>query len=101
MPPRHNVLTNSTPRPAITILDQAVGRTAFVQNYLHISWDGSEAQNDRATTAVHGVADSPATNGVGTVPLDHAVRGASFEDQITPIAPATASFRDDTAAPDS
>jgi uncharacterized repeat protein (TIGR01451 family) len=82
------------------ILDQAAGRTAFVQNYLHISWDGSEAQNDKATVAVHGVAGNVVTDGIGAVPLNHAILGANFEDQITPIAPATAAFTDDTAAPD-
>jgi uncharacterized repeat protein (TIGR01451 family) len=82
------------------ILDQAAGRTAFVQNYLHISWDGSEAQNDKATVDVHGVAGNVVTDGIGSIPLDHSVLGANFEDQITPIAPATAAFTDDTAAAD-
>lgn len=82
------------------ILDQAAGTTAFVHDYLHINWDGSEAQNDKATTAVHGVAGNPVTDGIGAVPLDHSVLGANFEDQITPIAPATAAFTDDTTAPD-
>ena len=31
------------------ILDQAAGTTAFVKNYLHINWDGSEGQNDKLT----------------------------------------------------
>ena len=79
------------------ILDQAAGRTAFVQDYLHIDWDGSETQNDKATTAVHSVAGNPVADGIGTVPLDHSVLGANFEDQITPIAPATAAFTDDAA----
>jgi uncharacterized repeat protein (TIGR01451 family) len=82
------------------ILDQAAGTTAFVQNYLHVDWDGSEAQNDKATAAVHGVAGNPVTNSIGTVLLDHSVLNAAFEDEITPIAPATAAFTDDSAAPD-
>jgi len=82
------------------ILDQAAGTTAFVENYLHIDWDGSEAQNDKATADVHGVAGNPVTNAIGSVPLDHTVLGANFEDQITPIAPATAAFTDDSAAAD-
>jgi hypothetical protein len=82
------------------ILDQAAGTTAFVRNYLHVSWDGSEVQNDKATPEVHGVAGNPVTDLIGTVPLDHSVLGANFEDQITPLAPATTAFRDDTAAPD-
>ena len=31
------------------ILDQAAGTTAFVHDYLHIHWDGTEAQNDKGT----------------------------------------------------
>jgi hypothetical protein len=82
------------------ILDQAAGTTPFVSDYLHIDWDGTERQNDKATAAVHGVAGNVVSDGIGTVPLDHAVLGANFEDQITPIAPATAAFTDDTTAPD-
>jgi hypothetical protein len=82
------------------ILDQAAGTTNFVSNYLHIDWDGTEVQNDKATTAVHGVSGNAVTDGIGAVPLDHSVLGANFEDQITPIAPATPAFTDDTTAPD-
>lgn len=82
------------------ILDQASGTTSFVKNYLHISWDGSETQNDKATTAVHSVSGNPVTDGIGSVTLDHSVLNANFEDQVTPISPATAAFTDDTAAPD-
>ena len=66
------------------ILDQAAGTTAFVQNYLHITWDGTEAQNDKPTAAVHGVPGDAVTDGIGAVPLDHSVLGATFEDRITP-----------------
>ena len=31
------------------ILDQAAGTTAFVHDYLHITWDGTETQNDKST----------------------------------------------------
>ena len=41
------------------ILDQAAGTTAFVHDYLHVTWDGTEAQNDKFTDAVHGVTGSP------------------------------------------
>jgi uncharacterized repeat protein (TIGR01451 family) len=82
------------------VLDQAAGTTSFVRNYLHIAWDGTEQQNDKATTAVHGVAGNPVTNGIGTVPLDHSILGANFEDQVTAIAPATTAFTDDTTAAD-
>ena len=82
------------------ILDQAAGTTAFVHDYLHIDWDGTEAQNDKATTAVHGVTGNPVTNGIGAIPLDHSVLNAAFEDRVTPINGATPAFTDDTTAPD-
>ncbi|TDO52843.1 putative repeat protein (TIGR01451 family) [Kribbella sp. VKM Ac-2571] len=82
------------------ILDQAAGTTTFVRDYLHITWDGSETQNDKATGAVHGVAGNPVTNGIGTVPLDHSVLGATFEDRVTPNGGATSAFTDDAAQPD-
>lgn len=82
------------------ILDGTAGTAAFVQNYLHIAWDGSGTQNNRATTAVHSVSGDPATDGVGSIPLDHSVLNAAFEDEITPIDPATAAFTDDAAATD-
>ena len=82
------------------ILDQAAGTTPFVHDYLHIDWDGSETQNDKATDAVHSVAGNPVTDGIGDVPIDHSVLGANFEDQVTPIGPATAAFTDDSADTD-
>jgi uncharacterized repeat protein (TIGR01451 family) len=82
------------------ILDQAAGTTPFVQNYLHIAWDGSEVQNDKATADVTGVAGNPVTDGIGAVPLDHSVLGANFEDQITPTGGAQPAFTDDSSAPD-
>ncbi len=69
------------------ILDQAAGTTAFVHDYLHIDWDGTEVQNDKQTANVTGVTGNPVTNGIGTVTLDHSVLGATFEDQITPDRP--------------
>ncbi|MEJ2746994.1 MAG: hypothetical protein P8183_03630, partial [Anaerolineae bacterium] len=81
------------------ILDQAAGTTAFVQGYLHISWDGSEDQNDILTNNINAVAGT-LTDGLGSVPLDHNVLNAAYEDQITPIAPAVTIFTDDTAQPD-
>ena len=82
------------------ILDQAAGTTAFVHDYLHIDWDGSETQNDKPTASVSGVAGNPVTGGIGTVAIDHTVLGAVYEDQITPIAPATAAFTDASGATD-
>jgi predicted alpha-1,2-mannosidase len=82
------------------ILDQSAGTTPFVHDYLHINWDGSEAQNDKPTADVHGVTGNAVTNGIGTIPLDHSVLGSSYEDEITPITPATPAFTDDTSAPD-
>jgi len=82
------------------ILDQAAGTTDFVHDYLHINWDGSEVQNDKSTADIHGVTGNPVGGGFGAVPLDHTVLNANFEDQITPIAPATAAFKDDSGATD-
>lgn len=82
------------------ILDQAAGTTSFVHDYLHIDWDGTEVQNDKATNAVHSVSGNPVTDGIGSVPIDHTVLQAAFEDQITPIAPATAAFTDDASDSD-
>jgi uncharacterized repeat protein (TIGR01451 family) len=82
------------------ILDQAAGTTAFVHDYLHITWDGSETQNDKATTAVHGVAGNVVTDGIGAIPLDHSVLNAAFEDRITPNGAATPAFTDDASAAD-
>jgi predicted alpha-1,2-mannosidase len=82
------------------ILDQSAGTTSFVHNYLHVNWDGSEAQNDKPTANVHGVSGSPVSDGIGSIPLDHTVLNAEFEDEVTPIAPATPAFEDDTATAD-
>ncbi len=82
------------------LLDQAAGTTAFVRDYLHVSWDGTEAQNDKATVSVAGVSGNPVTGGIGTVALDHSVLGANYEDRVTPIDPAQAAFTDDTGAAD-
>jgi hypothetical protein len=80
------------------ILDQAAGTTPFVHDYLHVSWDGSETQNDKATSTVTGVTGNPVTNGIGTIPIDHSVLGANFEDEITPNGGALAAFMDDGVA---
>lgn len=87
------------------ILDQAAGQASFFSDYVHLSWDGTEAQNDKETHTVTGVSGNPVTNGIGSIPLDHTVLGAAFEDEITPVNGATAAFMDDgtatgTAAPD-
>jgi hypothetical protein len=82
------------------ILDQSAGTTPFVHDYLHVNWDGSETQNDKPTADVHGVAGNPLTDGIGAIGLDHSVLGSSYEDQITPITPATPAFTDDSSAPD-
>jgi len=82
------------------ILDQAGGTSAFVANYLHITWDGTEVQNDKPTVNVTGVTGNPVTNGIGAVPIDHTVLGANFEDRITPNGTATPAFTDDSPATD-
>ena len=81
------------------LLDQGAGTTDFVHNYLHITWDGSEAQNDKPTAAVHAIAGT-LSDGVGAVPINHGVLGAAFEDQVTPNGTATAIFTDDSGEDD-
>jgi len=80
------------------ILDQNAGTHAFVYDYLHIDWNGSEDQNDIFTSNINAVAGT-LTDGLGTVPLDHSVLNAAYEDQITPIAPAVTIFTDDASGP--
>jgi uncharacterized repeat protein (TIGR01451 family) len=82
------------------LLDQAAGSTSFVHDYLHITWDGSESQNDKATNAVHGVVGNPVTGGTGTIAIDHSVLGANYEDQITPNGTAQPAFTDDAGQTD-
>jgi hypothetical protein len=81
------------------ILDQAAGTTPFVANYLHVTWDGSENQNDKATNNVHEVGGT-LTAGVGAVPLDPTVLGNQFMDQVTPNGGAIGIFTDDAAQTD-
>ena len=81
------------------ILDQSAGTAPFFSDYVHISWDGSETQNDKGTTAVHGVGGT-LTDGIGAVTLDHSVLNAEFEDEITPNGTAQAIFTDDASQPD-
>ena len=81
------------------ILDQTGGTTAFVANYLHVTWDGSETQNDQKTLNVHEVTGS-ITAGVGSVPLNSSVLGNTFMDEITPNGTATPIFTDDAAKTD-
>ncbi|TMC53219.1 MAG: DUF11 domain-containing protein [Chloroflexi bacterium] len=80
------------------ILDQAAGTTDFVHNYLHITWDGSESQNDKATNNFHGVSGS-LTNGIGSVPRDP-VLGAPFMDRLTLNGGAASIFTDDAGQTD-
>ena len=81
------------------LLDGAAGTSAFVHDYLHVTWDGTEAQNDKPTNAVHEVAGS-LTAGVGDVPLNPALLGNTFMDQITPNGTAQTIFTDDASKPD-
>jgi uncharacterized repeat protein (TIGR01451 family) len=77
------------------ILDQGAGTTGFVTNYLHITWDGSEKQNDKGTAKVTGVTGNPVTGSIGAVTIDNTILGPSFMDQITPNGGASAAFMDD------
>jgi hypothetical protein len=77
------------------ILDQDAGTTAFVHNYLHINWDGTDVQNDIGTTSITAVPTNTVMAGLGTLPVDvAALFGDDFSDEITPIAPAVPALRD-------
>ena len=83
------------------ILDQSAGTTSFVYNYLHINWDGTEAQNDTGVMTVTAVITNPAVGGLGAYPMNYSVVGGSdYSDQITPIAPAIPAFVDDGGVTD-
>ena len=84
------------------LLDQAAGTTAFVHDYLHVTWDGTDAQNDKSTATVAGVAGNSVTNGIGTVPLDQSVLTDAFKgfmDEITPNGTAQGAFTTDRSTP--
>lgn len=80
------------------ILDQSAGTTAFVHDYLHVDWDGTDAQNDKGYDSVTSIGGNPVTNGVGTVALDLNVLGNGYNNWITPIAPGTAALEDTDSA---
>jgi len=81
------------------LLDQTAGTSSFVHDYLHVTWDGSETQNDIKTANVHDIAGT-LTAGAGTVPLNSAVLGNTFMDEITPNGTAQPIFNDDASKPD-
>jgi uncharacterized repeat protein (TIGR01451 family) len=83
------------------ILDQSAGTAPFVSTYLHVNWDGTDAQNDISTASVAGETGNAVTDGIGTVSLDLSVlQGAEFSDELTLIDPATVAFRDDSGNAD-
>jgi len=83
------------------ILDQSGGTTNFVHDYLHIDWNGTDAQNDIGTTTVTGVPTNTVTAGLGPYAMNYADVGlVDFSDEITPIDPAVPAFLDDANMPD-
>lgn len=80
------------------LLDQAAGQTSFVSTYLHINWDGTEAQNDKATATFTGVPSSVVGGTFGAVSKVQVPGLCVCEDEVTPVSPATAQFMDDGAA---
>ncbi len=82
------------------ILDQSAGTTAFVHDYLHVDWDGTERQNDTGTVSATSLLTSPVSSGLGVLAVNNGAVGlADFNDQITPIFPAEPTFLDDTGEP--
>ena len=83
------------------ILDQSGGTTQFVHDYLHINWDGTEAQNDTGTASVTAVPTNTVTGGMGTMDMDYASVGLlDYSDEITLVGPAVPAFLDDMDQPD-
>ncbi len=80
------------------LLDQNGGTTAFVHDYLHIDWDGSETQNDKGTFSATASLGNSITKGLGVLPYDEGYDllfgGSDFSDQLTPVAPAIPGFTD-------
>ncbi len=76
------------------ILDQAAGTTAFVHDYLHVAWDGSETLNDIGTFTVTGVLTNPVTGGIGSLPISYAALPgfSDYADAFHLVSPAQAAF---------
>ena len=82
------------------ILDQAAGTTAFVHDYLHIDWDGTEVQNDKATDGRargHRQPGDRRPRRRAAGPLGP--RGATSRTRSRRSHPATPAFTDDTGQP--
>lgn len=82
----------------IDILDGSSGSSTFVHDYLHVAWDGTEAQNDKATSTVTGELGSAIGGGLTAKPLVRISGLCACEDEVTPVAPAAVQFRDDGVA---
>ena len=74
------------------ILDQAAGTAPFVHDYLHVSWDGTETQNDKGTGSVTAVPTNTVTAGMGTMAIDVTLLGGppDFSDQLHAARPCRA-----------
>jgi hypothetical protein len=73
-------------------LDGSAGSTAFVFDYLHINWDGTENQNDKSADpmSLTTVITNPVFSSItGTITVNNAARGfGPYNDWVTPVAPA-------------
>jgi uncharacterized repeat protein (TIGR01451 family) len=80
------------------LLDQSAGTTAFVHDYLHVAWDGTETQNDKPITPnLTGVSTNPLTAALGPYTTDfNAIGLPDFSDLITLVSPAEAALQDAT-----
>jgi hypothetical protein len=80
------------------LLDQAAGTSDFAYYYLHIDWDGSEAQNDKGTYSASASLGNSVTSGLGILPYENGYDtlfgGNDYSDQLTPVAPALTAFTD-------
>src|SRR4051794_12161651 len=82
------------------LLDQTAGTVPFVHDYLHIDWDGTEAQNDKPTATFTGVTGSAIGDGLGPVVKTSVPGICVCEDRVTPVSPALPQIQDDSSATD-
>ena len=78
------------------LLDQSAGTTAFVYDYLHVNWDGTEVQNDKPITpSLSGVSTNPLTAGLGPYTTDFNALGLpDYSDLIKLVPPAESALED-------
>ena len=84
------------------LLDQAAGTSQFVKDYLFTNWDGTERQNDIASTSYTAVPTNSVFGGMTGVYTNNMDLifgpGNHYEDQVDPIGPGQPAWRDSNGA---